>query len=252
VSGHSKWSQIKRQKGVADARRGQVFTKLGREIAVAVRRGGPDSEGNFRLRLAIQRARESNMPVDNIERAIKRAAGQGGEGEQFLEMTYEGYGPGGAALLLQALTDNRNRTASEIRSTLTRNGGNLGEAGSVAWNFEPKGLIVVEPCDNKGEEMALLAIDAGAQDFKLEDSSLEIYTKPEDMESVRRTLEERQVPIASAEHSMVPKTTIMLDQEVALRTLKLMDKLESLDDIQRVYSNADFPPEALKAYEEES
>ena len=161
MSGHSKWSTIKRQKGLNDARRSQLFTKLGREIAAAVRQGGPDSEANIRLRFAVQRAKDGNMPLDNIDRAIKKASGQGSDGVEFIEVMYEGYGPGGAALLLQAVTDNRNRTVAEVRSTLTRNGGSMAEAGSVSWNFDSKGVILIESCGDRVEEMALLAIDAG-------------------------------------------------------------------------------------------
>ena len=251
MSGHSKWSQIKRQKGVADARRGQLFTKLGRELSVAVRQGGPDPESNFRLRLAVQRARDSNMPLDNIERAIKRASGKDDGGPDLEEITYEGYGPGGAALLLQAVTDNRNRTVAEVRSTLTRNGGSMGETGSVAWNFESKGVISLKTSEDQAEELALLAIDAGAEDVRMEDSSLEVYTRPQEMETVKKSLEE-QVSIESAEVSMMPKNVVPLDEKVALQNLRLMDKLEELEDVQQVFSNADFPPEALEEYGREA
>ena len=252
MSGHSKWSTIKRQKGANDARRGQLFTKLGREISVAVRRGGPDADTNFSLRLAVQRARDSNMPLDNIDRAIKKASGDGGNAEDLLEVTYEGYGPGGAALMLQAVTDNKNRTVAEVRSTLTRNGGNLGETGSVAWNFDSKGVIMIAPGSEDPEEVALAAIDAGADDVKIEDSVLEVYTRPENLESVRKELQGQNVTIDSAELSLIPKNVVELDEKGALQALRLMDKLESLDDIQRVYSNADFPPEALQRYGEEN
>ena len=248
MSGHSKWSQIKRQKGVADARRGQLFTKLGREIGVAARQGGPDPNANFRLRLAVQHARENNMPLENIERAIKRAAGKEGNEVQLVEVVYEGYGPGGAALLLQALTDNRNRTVAEVRSTLTRNGGSLAESGSVVWNFDSKGVINIEVTSHESEEVALAAIDTGAEDVRIEDSSLEVYTKPQDLEIIKRSLEEKEISVQSAELSMVPKNTVQLDEKLASQTLRLLDRLEELDDIQRVYSNADFPPEALEAY----
>ena len=252
MSGHSKWSTIKRQKGANDTRRGQLFTKLGREISVAVRRGGPDPDANFNLRLAVQRARDNNMPLDNIERAIKKAAGDGGSADDLLEVTYEGYGPGGAALMLQAVTDNRNRTVAEVRSTLTRNGGNLGETGSVAWNFDSKGVIMIAPGSEDPEEVALAAIDAGAEDVKIEDSVLEVYTLPENLESVRKEMEAQNVTIDSAELSMIPKNVIELDEKGALQALRLMDKLEALDDIQRVFSNADFPPEALQSYGQEN
>lgn len=252
MSGHSKWSTIKRQKGVNDAKRGQLFTKIGRELSVAVRHGGPDPESNFHLRLIVQKARENNMPIDNIDRAIKKASGKGTDSEDLYEVTYEGYGPGGAALILQAVTDNKNRTVAEVRSTLTRNGGNLGESGSVAWNFDSKGIILVEADKENSEQVALIAIDAGAEDVKVDSSELEVYTNPEDLESIKQELEGNNITINSAELSLIPKNIIDLDEKMALQTLRLMDKLEALDDIQRVFSNADFPVEALRNYEEES
>src|SRR6059058_3335389 len=179
MSGHSKWSQIKRQKGVADARRGQLFTKLGREITVAAREGGADPDANARLRLAVQKAREANMPMDTIERAIKRGAG-GGEGAALDEVTYEGYGPGGAAILVEAMTDNRNRSVAEIRNAFTRGGGSLGESGCVAWLFDPRGVIAVDVNGQDPDETALIAIDAGADDVRVEGSSLEVITAPAD------------------------------------------------------------------------
>ena len=247
MSGHSKWSQIKRQKGVADSRRGQLFTKLSREIEAAVRQGGESPEMNFRLRLAIQKARDSNMPIDNIERAIKRAAG-GTEGANLIEATYEGYGPGGVAILLETLSDNRNRTISEIRNVLSRGGGNLGESGCVTWIFEPKGVITVTAGDADEEELTLFIIDAGAEDIKVIDGSLEVHTKPEDLEGLRRALEQRELAIVSAEVLKVPKSVVMLDEKAALQALRLLDKLEELDDVQRVFTNADFPDEALERY----
>ncbi|MCK5654187.1 MAG: YebC/PmpR family DNA-binding transcriptional regulator [Dehalococcoidia bacterium] len=247
MSGHSKWSQIKRQKGVTDSRRGQLFTKLSREIEAAVRQGGESPEMNFRLRLAIQKARDSNMPIDNIERAIKRAAG-GTEGANLIEATYEGYGPGGVAILLETLSDNRNRTISEIRNVLSRGGGNLGESGCVTWIFEPKGVITVTAGDADEEELTLFIIDAGAEDIKVIDGSLEVHTKPEDLEGLRRALEQRELAIVSAEVLKVPKSVVMLDEKAALQALRLLDKLEELDDVQRVFTNADFPDEALERY----
>jgi len=252
MSGHSKWSTIKRQKGVNDAKRGQLFTKIGRELSVAVRHGGPDPESNFHLRLIVQKARENNMPIDNIDRAIKKASGKGTDSDDLHEVTYEGYGPGGAALILQAVTDNKNRTVAEVRSTLTRNGGNLGESGSVAWNFDSKGIILVGIDKENSEQVALIAIDAGAEDVKVESSELEVYTNPEDLESVKQELEGNNITVNSAELSLIPKNIVDLDKKMALQTLRLMDKLEALDDIQRVFSNADFPVEALRNYEEES
>ncbi len=249
MSGHSKWSTIKRQKGAADAKRGQLFTKLAREIIVAAKHGGSDTDTNFRLRLAVQRARDNNMPLDNIERAIKRGTGEGHEGVILLETTYEGYGPGGTAILIQALTDNKNRTVSEVRNVFVRNGSNMGDAGCVSWIFESKGVISVEAENVDSEELALLAIDAGADDVKVEDSSVEIYTAPEDFESTRKALEENNVKIDSAEVTMVPKNLVALDEKKAIQTLKFLEKLEDLDDIQHVYTNADFPDEALANYE---
>jgi len=248
MSGHSKWSQIKRQKGVADVKRGALFTKLAREIIVAARQGGGDPDANFRLRLAIQKARENNMPMENIERAVKRGTGGGEEGN-VTELTYEGYGPGGAAILVQAMTDNRNRTASEVRNVFTRAGGNLAESGSVAWNFEPKGVITITDGLKDPEDAALLAIDAGAEDVKVDDGSLEIYTKPEDVEVVKKALEDKKLKVSSSEVSMVAKVHVEQDVPTAIKTLRLLDKLEELDDVQRVFSNVDFPDEAIEQYE---
>jgi len=198
MSGHSKWSTIKRQKGVADARRGQIFTKLAREIIVAVREGGDNPEGNFRLRLVIQKARDNNMPLDNIERAIKRGSGHA-EGAALVEMTLEGYGPSGVAILVQALSDNRNRTLQDVRNIFTRHGGNLSESGGVAWLFDSRGLITVPVNTKDAEEMALEAIDTGAEDVKIENKYLEVYTKPTELEKVREALEQKKMTISSAE-----------------------------------------------------
>ena len=247
MSGHSKWSSIKHQKGVADARRGQLFTKLTREIIVAVRQGGSNPEANFRLRLAIQRARDSNMPTDNIEKAIKRGSGTL-EGVTLVEMVLEGYGPGGVAILVQALSDNRNRTLQDVRNIFSRSGGSLGESGCVAWLFDSKGLITVEAKDLDTEELALQAIDTGAEDVKVESGYVEIYTKPEELEMVRTALEQKNLPIASAELSMTPKTMAELEEKAALQTLKLLDKLEGLDDVQHVFSNIDFSDSTLEKY----
>ena len=253
MSGHSKWSTIKHQKGATDARRGAVFTKLSRDIVLAVRDGGgPDLVNNFRLRLTIAKAKGNNMPADNIARAIKRATGEGGEaGEHFEAVVYEGYGPGGGAILLQAVTTNRNRTAAEVRFAFTRGGGSLGESGCVAWNFETKGVITLEMADDQqGEELSLLAIDAGAEDVKLEDEVLEIYTAPDQLQEVQRALEAHGVTSESAEISMVPKSTVSLDTKAAEQTLRLLDNLEELADVQKAYTNADFPPEVLQKYRE--
>jgi YebC/PmpR family DNA-binding regulatory protein len=225
-----------------------MFTKLAREITVAARDGDPDPHNNARLRLAVQKARDSNMPHDNIERAIKRAAGSG-EGSTLTELTLEGYGPGGSAILLQALTDNRNRTLSEVRSLFSRGGANLGESGCVGWLFDSKGVITVEAEGVDSEELALQAIDVGADDVRVEDLSVEIHTQPQDMESVRRALEEQGVSIASAELLQIPKSMIRLDDKAALQALKLLEKLEELDDVQHVFTNADFPDEVVATYQ---
>jgi YebC/PmpR family DNA-binding regulatory protein len=248
MSGHSKWAQIKRQKGVADARRGQLFTKLAREIIVAVREGGSNPEGNFRLRLAIQKARDNNMPLDNIDRAIKRGSGQA-EGASLAEMVLEGYGPNGVAILVTALSDNRNRTLQEVRNIFTRHSGNLGESGCVAWLFDSRGVITVETNAQDAEELALEAIDAGAEDVKVEDNYIEVYTKPEELEPVREALGQKKIAIASAEVSMVPKSMVELEEKAALQTLKLLDRLEELDEVQHVSSNADFSDSILEKYQ---
>ena len=245
MSGHSKWSTIKRQKGVADARRGQVFTKLTREIVAAVREGGSNPDQNFRLRLVIQRCRDNNMPSENIDRAVKKAAGEGG-GTALTEATFEGYGPGGAAILIQVLTDNRNRTLQEIRSILNRGGGNMAAAGAVSWLFESKGVIIVETDEIDAEEVALWAIDAGADDVKIENSLVEIHTELDKLEAARRSLEDKSVPIVSAEIAMIPKTTLELGEDEAISALKLLDRLEELDEVQRVFSNVDFSDEVLE------
>jgi YebC/PmpR family DNA-binding regulatory protein len=248
MSGHSKWSTIKRKKGVADDRRGQLFTKLAREIIVAVREGGPNPEANFRLRLAVQKARDNSMPLDNIERAIKRGSGHT-EGAALAEMVLEGYGPNGVAILVTALSDNRNRTLQEVRNIFTRHGGNLGESGCVAWLFDSRGVITVDTDAEDAEELALQAIDTGAEDVKIENKYLEVYTKPTELEKVREALEQKKIAIASAELSMVPKSTVELEEKAALQTLKLLDKLEELDEVQNVSSNADFSDAILEKYQ---
>jgi len=244
MSGHSKWAQIKRQKGVADARRGQLFTKLAREIIVAVREGGPNLESNFQLRLAVQKARDSNMPSDNIERAIKRGSGETGEAA-LIEMKLEGYGPSGLAILVEALTDNRNRTIQEVRRLFTRHGGSLGESGCVSWLFDSRGVITIESNGSDSEEIALLAIDAGAEDVKTEKDYVEVYTKPEDLEKIRKAVEENG-HVISAEISLTPQTTVLLEDNKAVQALRFLDELEGLDDVQRVFSNIDFSEDTLE------
>ncbi len=248
MSGHSKWATIKRQKGVADSRRGAMFTKFTREIIIATRQGGANPEGNFRLRLAIQKARDNNMPKDNIENAIKKGSGAA-EGTIFTEMIMEGYGPAGIAILLEAMTDNRNRTVSEIRSTFMKYNGNLGENGSVAWMFENTGVITVDTAGMNADDFILFAIDAGATDVKEDKGMLEIYTEPKDFEQVKLAIEKRKKPL-SAEVTMLPKNTISLPEKESLQTVKLLEKLEDLDDVQRVFSNLEYSDaliEKLKA-----
>ena len=253
MSGHSKWAQIRRSKGVNDARRGQLFTRLGREIVVAVREGGSgDPNANFRLRIAVQRARDANMPLDNIERTIKRALG-GSEGAALEEVSYEGYGPGGTALLVDALTENRNRTVAEVRNAFNRNGGNMGENGCVDWLFEAKGIIEVELKGHDADELSLEAIDLGADDVDPvgpDDETLTIYTDPSDLERIRQALEARKYKVVKAESTMLPKTKIEISEEkVAHQVMRLVEKLEDLDDVQNVYSNADFSEAFAASYE---
>jgi len=247
MSGHSKWATIKRAKGAADAKRGQLFTKLSREISFAARQG-TDPESNFRLRLAVQKARDQNMPMENIERAIKRGAG-GSEGQQVAEFMLEGYGAGGTAIIVQIQSDNRNRAIQEVRNVFVRHGGNLGESGSVSWQFQSKGVLTVDPDKLDPEEMALFAIDAGAEDVKVEKDFVEVQTQPKQLEAVRQALLSQKWNIVSAELSMESTTTVQLEEKVALQVLKLMDKLEELDDVQKVYSNADFSDEVLEKYQ---
>ena len=252
MSGHSKWAQIRRSKGVNDARRGQLFTRLGREIVVAVREGGGgDPDANFRLRMAVQHARDANMPMDNIDRTIKRALGSG-EGNNLEEITYEGYGPGGTAMLVQTLTENRNRTVAEVRNAFNRNAGNMGENGCVDWLFESKGVIEVQLEGHDPDELALEAIDLGADDVepsKPDDETLIIYTDPAEVETVRKGLEDQKYVVLKSEVTMVPKTRVELaDEKTAHQFIRLTEKLEDLDDVQNVYSNADFSDEFAASY----
>ncbi len=248
MSGHSKWHSIKHQKGVADARRGQLFTKLTREIIVVAREGGGNPEMNFRLRLAIQKARDSNMPMDTIERSIKKGTGEL-EGGSLTEVTLEGYGPNGIAILVNALTDNRNRTIQNVRGTFTRYGSSLGESGCVAWLFDSKGVITIKADNVDADELALSAIDAGAEDVKVESDYVEVYTVPEELEKVREALEKNEVEIESSELLKVPKTLVELDEKAAMQALKLLDKIEEIDDVQNVFSNADIPDSVVEAYQ---
>ncbi len=245
MSGHSKWSQIKRQKGAADAKRGAVFTKMTREIMLAAREGGGDPDANFRLRLAVDRARGVNMPFANIQRAIDRATG-GGEGAQLESVVYEGYGPGGVSIMVEAATDNRNRTASEIRAAFTRHNGKLGESGSVQWIFEQKGVIEIDASGRDVDEVTLMAIDAGAEDVEADGSLVTVYTAPGRFEAVKRTLEGAKLPIGDAEISMRPSSTVRVEGEQARKVLSLVEALEELDDAQKVHANFDVPEEVLE------
>ena len=248
MSGHSKWSQIKRQKGANDAKRGALFTKLAREIITAARQGGGDPDANYRLRMAVDKAKANSMPADNIKRAIDRATGGGAEAEQFDEVTYEGIGPASVAVIVEAMTDNRNRTASEIRSVFTKHGGSL---STVAWQFEQKGLISLPLGGRDPDEVTLAAIDAGATDVGAPDGgSLLVTTEPSDLESVRRTLAESGYEAESAELSMEPTTTVAIsDEKTARQVLGFMERLEDLDDVQNVYANFDIPAELMEQLE---
>lgn len=247
MAGHSKWSQIKRKKGVNDQKRGQLFTKLGREISVAVREGGPNPDGNARLRLAIERAKRESMPSDNIERAIAKASGAGSENVNYETIFYEGYGPSGVAIMAIGLTENRNRTASEVRTAFNRNGGTLGETGCVAWQFDTVGQIVIPASDVDPDEVAMMAIDAGATDVDPTEDAIYVTTEPGSLTAVSEQLQEAGLSIEQAEITRLPQNTIELDESDAQKTIRMMDALEDLDDIQQVFTNAGFPAEIEEA-----
>ncbi|MBZ4663229.1 MAG: YebC/PmpR family DNA-binding transcriptional regulator [Caloramator sp.] len=241
MAGHSKWANIKHRKGKQDAIRAKIFTKLGKEIAVAVKEGGANPEANSRLRDAIAKAKANNMPMDNIERAIKKASGELGN-VNYEEIVYEGYGPNGVAVIVQALTDNRNRTASEVRHTFEKFGGNLGTTGCVSFLFEKKGVLIVEKKEGLDEdELMMLALDSGAEDFSSEEDVYEIITSPEDFSTVREALENNGIEFASAEVSMVPTTYASISGEAVEKFEKMLDRLEENDDVQNVWHNAEFP-----------
>jgi YebC/PmpR family DNA-binding regulatory protein len=245
MSGHSKWAQIKRKKAKNDQQRGKLFSKLIREVTTAARSGGGDPKGNMRLKAAIDEAKAINMPADTLKRAIQKGTGEL-PGETYEEVLYEGYGPGGVALLVKVLTDNKNRTAPEIRHAFTKFGGNLGEVGSVAWMFERKGLIQVEVARVDEDELLGLALEAGAADLRRTDATFEVTTLPSDLDAVRRALDAKGVPIQSAEVTYVPQSTIRLEGREAQAILRLVDGLEELDDVQHVYGNFDIPDEVLE------
>jgi YebC/PmpR family DNA-binding regulatory protein len=245
MSGHSKWSQIKRKKAKTDQHRGKIFSKLVREITTAARTGG-DPKMNMRLKTAIEEAKAVNMPADTLKRAIQKGTGEL-PGETYEEITYEGYGPGGVAVMVKVLTDNKNRTAPEIRHTFTKFSGNLGEVGSVGWMFDRKGIIQIDATRVDEDELLGLALDAGASDLRRMDQLFEVTATPQDLEGVRRTLEERGVPIQSAEVTYVPQSTVRLEGKDAQQVLRLVEGLEELDDVQHVYANFDIPDEVLEA-----
>jgi len=245
MSGHSKWAQIKHKKAKVDAKKGRVFARLIREIQVAARLGGGDPDLNPRLRLAIDKARAANMPMENIERAIKKATG-GGEGANLEEVIYEGYGPGGVAFMVVTLTDNKNRTTGEVRHVLTKHGGNLGKSGIVAWQFEEKGVIYVDREGADEDSAFTVAVDAGAKDFNALSDSFEITTEVGDFGAVRDALERAGLVVSSADITHVPKSTVRVEGKDAERVLKLADALEDLDDVQGVFANFDIPEEILE------
>jgi YebC/PmpR family DNA-binding regulatory protein len=247
MSGHSKWSSIKHKKGAADAKRGKLFSKLSRAIIVAAKEGGPDPAGNLALQNAVEKAKSYSMPKDNIERAIARGAGTDADAAAFETVIYEGYGPSGIALLVEALTDNRNRTAADVRHLFSKHDGNLGATGAVAWLFERQGLVLV-PGSVDEDELTLAAAEGGAEDVSLDGSSFQVTASPENLTAVREAIEAAGLPVDSAELTMVPKTTVEVEEEtVARKVLRLVDALEENDDVQDVYANFDIPERMLEA-----
>ncbi len=247
MSGHSKWANIKHKKGAADARRGKVFGKLIKEITIAARMGGSDPDGNPRLRSAIASAKAENMPKDNVERAIKKGAGEL-EGEIYEEILYEGYGPGGVAVLVECMTDNRNRTVADVRSFFSKSGGNLGESGCVSWMFDKKGSILIEKDKVDEEKLMDLALEAGAEDVVDEDDIFQVLTEPDDFNAVRESLEADGLEFIEAKISMVPKNVVdVTEEKVAKRLMVLLDSLEDNDDVQNVHANFDIPDEIMES-----
>ena len=245
MSGHSKWSSIKHKKGAADAKRGKLFTKLARAITVAARDGGPDPDGNAALATAVQKARDASMPKDNIQRAIDRGSGVGSDAAAIERVVFEGYGPGGAAVLVEALTDNRNRASAEIRHAFSKHGGNLGEPGSVAWIFERKGSISLDG-SRYGEDDLIGAIDAGAEDVRVDEGKLRVICDPADLSAVREALEQEGIEFESAGLAIEPKSTVELKGHDAERLLKLLDALDEQDDVDEVFANFDIPADVLE------
>jgi YebC/PmpR family DNA-binding regulatory protein len=248
MSGHSKWSTIKHKKAATDAKRGKLFTRLAREITIAAREGGGDPATNFGLRLAMDKAKAANMPKDNIERAIKRGTGEL-KGEELVEVTYEGYAPNGVALLLQVLTDNKNRTVAAVRRVLTRQGGTLADAGAVAWQFDRKGYIAIAPDGVDEDTVFEVAVEAGAEDVVFGDDLIEVYAELDAFQAVRQALEDAGIHFETAELAMIPKTTMQLAEKQTLQVMGIIDALEELDDIQQVYSNLEISDEVMAKYE---
>ena len=246
MSGHSRWSQIKRKKGKTDVQRGQLFSKILREITVAARNGGGDPKGNVRLKAAMEAARAANMPADNIKRAIQKGTGEL-PGESYEEITYEGYGPGGVAILLQVLTDNKNRTGPELRRAFEKNGGRMGTAGCVAWMFDRRGVIEVDAERVTEDDLLEKALNAGAMDVKRVEKAFEITTAPDEMEPVREALERQGIPVLEAAVAMLPQSTVRVEGKEASVVLRLIEALEEQDDVQAAYSNYDIPDEVLDA-----
>ncbi len=245
MSGHSKWAGIKHKKAIVDAKRGAAFTRLSREITIAAREGGGDPEGNFRLRLAVQKARSENMPADKIQNAIDRGTGAG-KGDSLEELRYEGYGPAGVAILVDAMTDNRNRTSASLKHIFSKYGGNLAESNAVAWMFERKGILEVDPKSADPDDIGMAAIDAGAEDVQIEDGSIEITTAPNDLEQVRNAVEGTGAGVENAEITMHPKQTVPVDEDKVASVLRLLEQLEEDDDVQQVYANFDIPADVLE------
>ena len=246
MAGHNRWSQIKRKKGANDAKRGKIFTKLIREITLAAREGGGDQQSNARLRSAIMTAKSQNMPNDNIDRAIKKGTGELDGGNAYVEYTYEGYGPGGTAIIVDTVTDNKTRTTAEVRHIFSKYDGNLGEPGSVAWNFELKGTITLAPNDLTEDQMTEIVLESGADDFNQIENQFEIITETKTLEDVKSFLEQKEIQFEMAELTKIPKSTVSIDRDTAEKLLKLVDLLEDNDDVQKVYSNSELPEDLFK------
>ena len=248
MSGHSKWNTIKRKKGAADAKRGKIFTKLIKEITLAARLGGSDQEGNARLSQAIMAAKEENMPKDNIDRAVKKGAGGADGSAGYEEVVYEGYGPGGVAVLVEAMTDNKNRTVAEVRHIFSKHGGNLGENGCVSWIFEKKGSILLDKKSVSEDVLMEIALDAGAEDVREEENEFEVVTDPAMFEQVKKAMDDKGIKYIKGEVTMIPQNEVRLDADKAVQMLKLMEKMEDNDDVQHAYANFDIPDDIMEKF----